>query len=105
MEFTILERITLQELLPKQEDYVTMKIIRDLRMELSFSEKEIKDFEINQTNSHITWNTVKEKKKKIDIGETAHSIICEALKKADKEKKINEQNISLYEKFILTIKQ
>ena len=104
MEFTILERIILQGLLPQEGDYITFGIIKGLRTELSFSEKEIKDFEIKQDGKSITWDSKKERVKKVEVGEKAQSIISEALKKLNDEKKINEQNVSLYERFVLTIK-
>jgi len=104
MEFTILERIILQGLLPHEGDYITFGIIKGLRTEFSFSEKEIKDFEIKQDGVNIIWNSNKERTKKVDVGEKAQSIIAEALKKLNDEKKINDQNVSLYEKFVLTIK-
>lgn len=44
MELTILERIKLLEVLPKEGDLLTLKILRKLRESLSFSEDELKTF-------------------------------------------------------------
>jgi hypothetical protein len=109
MEFSILERITLMGVLPQETNYLNYKILTALRADLSFSEKEIKDFKIveHQTGNGgvtITWDNKKEKSKNIEIGEKAHDIITESLKKLDKEGRITGQNASLYERFVLTVK-
>lgn len=103
MEFNILERLILQGLLPQESSYVTFRIIKELRTELSFSEKELKDFEIKQEGERVTWNEAKQKPKVIQIGDKAQSIIIDALKKLNEEGKINDNNISLYERFVLTV--
>jgi predicted Zn-dependent protease len=100
MELTILERIILQGLLPQEGSYVTFRVVRELRNELSFTEKEIKDFEIKHEDKRIVWNMSKEKTKVISIGDSVKGLIVEALKKLDSEGKINNENISVYEKFI-----
>jgi hypothetical protein len=101
MKFTVLERIILQEILPKEGDYITFKIIRDLRNELSFTEDEIKKFKIKQDSERITWDEKSELPKDIQIGEKLNSIITDSLNKINGEGKLNSNNISLYEKFIV----
>jgi len=39
--------------------------------------------------------------KEIEIGETIEAMIVEKLKAVEKEKKINDENVSLYEKFVI----
>ena len=104
MEFTILERIVLMNVLPQEENYLTYKIIKDLKFELAPSEKETKEYEIVERDGRVFWNPQKEKPKRIEIGEKAREVISKALKKLDEEGKINDQNASLYEKFVLSIK-
>jgi hypothetical protein len=108
MKLGVLERIVLQGILPVESNYVTHKIITELRAELSFSEQEMKDFKIEQklvgNEAKVFWNEKREKAKEIKIGEVAQTIITEALKHLDEIGKINDQNAGLYEKFVLTIK-
>ena len=101
MELGVKERVVLLQLLPTEADYITYKIIEDLKMELSFSEDEIKEFEITVVQGQILWNTKKIKTKEIEIGETAEKIITKALEEADKQNKINGDNSKLYERFVL----
>lgn len=100
MEFNILERIILQELLPREGDYITYRIIKELRTELSFSEDEIKRYHIQQDKDRIIFDSANKETKNVEIGERIKEMIVSALKKLNEEKKINDNNVSLYEKFV-----
>lgn len=104
MKLTILERLMLLGLLPREGNVLTLKIVRDLKSVLSFSEEEIKEYELKSPTDNpnvFTWkkeaNTVTAE---VKIGEVAHSIIVEALKKLNDEKKLTEAHISIYDKFV-----
>ena len=105
MKLGISERINLLGILPTESNYVTLKIVADLKLELSFSEDEIKECEIESHKDgekvFTIWNQQKAKDKDVSIGEKATDIIVDALKKLDGENKINEQTATLYEKFII----
>jgi hypothetical protein len=111
MKLNVLERVTLMGLLPAEGSLVTFRILADLRKTLSFSEKEIKECGIVQKSvlntvtgkeeGRIFWK--KSIDKEITFGEQARIIINTALQKADKEEKVNEGNISLFEKFQPTL--
>lgn len=101
MKLEVKERVILTQLLPTETDYLTYKIVQDLRNDLGFSEKEIKDFEIRTENGQLFWNPQKAKTKEVEIGDTGMKIIAEALEELNKQKKINTDNVSLYEKFVL----
>ena len=105
MKLGISERINLLGILPTESNYVTLKIVADLKLELSFSEDEIKEYSIesHQEGEKVftIWDQSNEKEKDVSIGEKATDIIVDALKKLDSENKINEQTATLYEKFII----
>ena len=100
MKLSVLERINLMGVLPQESNYLTFKVLADLRTALSFSEKEIKDFGIKQEEGKVYWESTKEKVKDVVIGEQALIIIKAALQKVDKENKVNGGNITLFEKFM-----
>lgn len=104
MKLSVLERIVLMGILPQESNYVTHKIVTNLKMELSFSEKEIKDYKIVEKDGKMFWDDKLEKPKDVEFGEKAKEIITEELKKLDEQKKINDLNASLYERFVLTVK-
>ena len=101
MELGVLERTIIMQLLPTESDYITYKVLTDLRDNLGFSEKEIKDFEIRTEGTQIIWDSKKAKVKEVEVGAEGTKIITKALKELDEKGKINAQNALLYEKFVL----
>ena len=102
MKLTVFERITLLGVLPEHGNFVTLKIIRQLREALSFTEQELASLELKQDGDLVTWNPAAAEPggSEIIIGEKATDIIVEALKKLNDEGKLMEQHFTLYEKFI-----
>jgi hypothetical protein len=100
MKLNVGDRISLLKIIPipKEGSRMTFKIIYDLISELSFSDKDYKDFKIIENEGHISWTGSKDKD--IEIGEKATEIIQEALKELDKAEKLNSYLFILYEKFI-----
>jgi hypothetical protein len=97
MKLNVLERITLMGLLPQESSFITFRLLTELKKELSFTEKEIKDFGIVQKEGRVFWN--KSKDKEFTIGEQVKLIIQTSLQQVDKEGKVNDNNISLFDKF------
>lgn len=98
MKLNVLERLNLLDILPKQGDYTTLKIVRKLRETLSFSEEEHKKYQFRQEEGRLFWENDDEKD--VHIGEMAMDMIQKALKKLDEDKKLTEEQFTLYEKFI-----
>jgi hypothetical protein len=80
---------------------ITFKIIDELQKDLSFSEKDYKDFKIveNKTTGQISWKNSIEKE--VEIGPVASDIICDALSKVDKAGKFDIYYFELSKKFNL----
>ena len=100
MELTVPERIMLFDILPDEGDVSTLRIVRTLRSELGFSEDENKAFEVSVTDGRVTWNTTKAVPKEIAVGPKALKVIASALEKLSREKKLREQMIDLYTRFV-----
>lgn len=100
MKLNVLDRITLLGSLPAEGSYLTFKILTNLKAELSFSEEEIKGCEIVEKDGRIYWNASVDKEVDCE-GDKAKELIKEALKKLDEVGKINSNNVSTYEKFML----
>ena len=99
MILNVLDRVTLLGVLPEQGDFVTLKIVRQLRESLSFTEEELRELKITQSEDRINWNPSADKGKEIQIGEKATDIIVGALKQLNDQKKLTQQHYDLYEKF------
>jgi hypothetical protein len=97
------ERLGVMGLLPKETNYVTLKILNNVRKKLAPSEEEKKEYEIklNPDGTLKSWNPEKAvKETTIEIGETGVEFVKEALRKLSDENKLTNQHLSLYEKFI-----
>jgi len=102
MQLGILERLVLLSVLPKEGDFMTLKVLRNLREDLSFSEAEHKElqFSRNAETGNIEWQKSGDKVKDITIGEKATDIVKAVLKKLDEEKKLSDDLYTVYEKFM-----
>ena len=104
MKLTLAERFAALKILPKETDFTTLKIVRDLQDALSVSEEETKKYEVmtSVSNGYVqtTWNDEGKKEVEIKIGEKATDIIVEALQKLNDEKKLTNEHFTLYEKFV-----
>lgn len=102
MQLNVMERMILLNILPKEGDYSTLKILRQLREELSFSEEEHKVLDFSKpADGVIQWDNDKDFSKEIQIGPKANQIIVESLEYLNNTKKLNEQTMPLYERFVL----
>jgi len=99
MKLSVFERLMLLSILPREGDFTTLKIIKDLRDSLSFTELEHRKYQFKKDDNSIRWKTDIEQNKEIKIGEKATDIIVESLKKLNKQKKLTMQHYSLCEKF------
>ena len=101
MELGAFDRMILLNILPKEYNFTTLKIVRKMREDLSFSEEEHKALDFKQVDEgRIQWKHDADKPKEISIGEKATDIIVEVLKQLNDDKKLQDQHYSLYEKFI-----
>lgn len=129
MKLTVFERLVLQSILPQEGDFITLKLVRKLRETLAFDEREIKeiDFKTNwrcpkcqkvelsaevikcqdcgiymQSAGAVTWDEEKAITvvKDVHMGDKMLALCSSTLRKLSDEKKLTEQNMSLYEKFV-----
>lgn len=99
MKLGIAERIRLLGILPEKGNIVTLKIVGDLRSELSFSEEEIRDFGLNVTNDRIIWNDGAEEKE-VTFGDQATLLVARALKELNEKEELTLADVGLFEKFV-----
>jgi hypothetical protein len=102
MKLTLVERFTLQGVLPERDNFINMSKMQALREKLIPSDEEIKTYEIKSIeNGRVIWNPEGSKYLiEIEIGEICFEIIKEELKKRNVAKTLIIQELSLYEKFV-----
>jgi hypothetical protein len=100
MELTVMDRLLLLGLLPAEGDITTLRIVRKLREDLSFSEQEHADLKLKQEDGRVTWEPTGAAPKDITIGLKGVNLIVHALKKLSDEKKLGPQHLDLYDQFV-----
>ena len=100
MKLNVIERLMLLNILPAEGSVTTMKLMRVLREDLSFDEKENQALEFDQKDEQLFWKQDADVIKDIKIGEIMTELIKKELKKLNDEEKLTEQHIDLYEKFV-----
>jgi hypothetical protein len=103
MELSVKERIILSVILPNEGNITNLKIIRMLREELSFSEAENKALQFQTNEKGMAWNVEGEKivgTKEVSVGDVATEIIKKTLDKLNKEEKLTNEHIDLYDRFM-----
>lgn len=102
-ELTVKQRLDLQSILPKEGDFTTVKMLRVLREELSFSEEEheLLKFKFFQ-NGSVEWNkdAAKDCIKEINIPQVIVDEVKKILEKLNIQKKITESHLDFYELFM-----
>ena len=100
MELSVFDRLILLNILPEEGDFTTLKIVRNLREDLSFSEAEHKALQFKQDGDNIKWKTEADITKEIDFKPKAMELICKSLTDLNNNKKLKDNHFSIYEKFI-----
>lgn len=100
MKLNVLERITALGIMPEAGNFATLRVMNDLRMALSLTEAEFKEFGVKQDGDQMSWNKKGAEEREVKIGEKATDILVEALKKLDKDEKLTNQHFTLFEKFV-----
>ena len=93
------ERLVLLGILPAEGSLATIRIVRELREALSFSEAEHEDLQMKQVDNQIRWEEGAVPDKKLDIGPKAAEVIRAAIKKLDDEKKLTADHLELVDLF------
>ncbi len=107
MKLSVLERLVTLQLFPAEDDNVTWKVIRRGKMELSFSEEEIKKYKFEEIEvdtpggkkKNTKWDSTVEQDTEVKLGSKVISLISDKLEELNKEKKLDEIKNVLYEKF------
>lgn len=95
------ERMALQGILAASEgNFVTLKLVRELRESLSFDDAEMEKYDVEQRDGQVKWNSAKDEGKEIEIGETMRNVIVVGLKALNDAEKLREAHMGVYEKFV-----
>ena len=98
MEFSVLDRLALLEILPEKGHPVAMlRIIHDLRYEAAFSEEELAALNFRDDGKRTVWNRIPDKE--IEIGIQAKLLIRELLKGLNEKRELKVGHLGLWDLF------
>ena len=105
VELNLFERLICMTLWPAEGNFATLKIVRDMQMQLAPSDEEYKlaglknDLITGELMAENGWLVVE--KKEIIFGDIAKGLIVGALERLDEAEKLTNDYFSLYEKFVV----
>ena len=100
MEFSIKNRLVLLATLPASGSIDSLRILRKLREDLSFSEEEHTAFNLKgDENGAFKWDMAAEKPKAVEVGAKAAEIIKKALEALNKKEALTDNHVELWDRF------
>ena len=100
VKLSVFERLMLNDTLPAQGDITTIRIVRQLREDLSFSEEEHKQLKFQEEDGMVHWDEAVSIEKDVEIGDKAHEIIVKAFEQLSQKEAFTEAHLKVYDKFI-----
>lgn len=101
MLLNVLDRIAILQILPAEGDIVTLRVLRELKTKLSFTDVEFAEFELKEeTPGSYTWNKVGAEGKEFELGEKTTNVIKDAFLDWDKRKQLKPYHLDTYDKFV-----
>lgn len=104
MKLNTFERLVLLNNLPAEGDLTTIRIVRELREALSFTEAEhatlnFRQLEDEGGKSRVEWEAGADKETDIPMGPKALGVVRKQLEKLSKDGKLTEAHLSVCDKF------
>jgi hypothetical protein len=87
-------------LLPAEGTILTLRIVRKLREDLSFSEQELTDLNLKQEDGRVTWEQKNAVGKDVTLGPKATELIVKALTDLSESGKASAQHLALFDTFM-----
>lgn len=103
MELSVQDRIILLNILPKEGDFTTLKVLRDLQSALSFKEEELAILKFQAVEGGTRWDPEGANSLSnvdINIGNVANALIVNSLQELSKNKKLTLEHLPTFEKFV-----
>ena len=100
MELTVLERMAILGLLVPEGDLIYLRAKRDLVEKVGLTADEILEFKVVEADGLMRWDMTIPQGKEVDLSNGEIAMISDVLKKLVEDKKLHENQLSLYEKLV-----
>jgi len=99
MKMGVHERLLALSLLREAEgSLVTLRVVRDLQRELSFSDEELSRFGITQDGDQVRWTGSADRD--FDLGDAARGVLLARFKRLDAAGSLTLAQLPLYERLL-----
>jgi len=99
LQLSTLDRLLLLAALPEKGSFTTLRIVRGLREDLSFSEEEHAALNFTEDGDMVRWEPEADIVKDFEFGKKALDCIERALKTKSEGGEADEQLLAIWEKF------
>jgi len=99
MKMGLKDRIVLLNTLPKEGDIITIRSIRDLKMDIGLDDAEVERFNEIPPPDRDDLSKITGFEKDIPMNATRRGIIKQTLQDLEKQKKLHEAHIDLWDEF------
>ena len=100
LKLNLQERLIFLQLLPRENNLSTLKIIRKVSDDIGITEEEYKEYKMKPLeDGRVSFDPVKSQiEKEFEIGEIVHQLIKVALEKLDQDRKLTQEHVPIYDK-------
>ena len=101
MNLNTFERLTLLNILPREGNITTLKIVRELNERVSFTAEEHESLKLtfSEDGKQVRWDRNADKEVEFVFNGVETKMIVERLESLNKAEKLTAEHLSLYEKF------
>ena len=102
MKLSIPDRMILQSIIPSNSvgSLDKLKIIKHMRDELAFSDREVSQYEIELNETGEFFTNDQSSTLEFDFGDIGFGMLLDSFKALDKEEKLQMYHVTLYERLL-----
>lgn len=100
IELGIKDRLVICRILPKEGNFVTLRLIRDLINKVGLKAEEYTEFGIKEEGGMVMWNEKANLPKQFEFADAEKELIKKQLKQLDESNKLDSETVVVYEKFM-----
>lgn len=99
-KLSIIERVKLLEILPQEGNFLTLRMVQELKRKVGFDAEELVRIEFKQDEREAHWNPDRDSGLEREFLQPEIDLITAALRRLDKAEKLTEHYLPLYTLFV-----
>lgn len=100
MKLTVMERMAILNILGPEGSLAFLRVKRDIVAKVGLTAEETEDFGVKEADGKMTWKLDVPQEREIPVSGAERAIVVEALQRLEKDGKLHESQLTLYEKFV-----